>query len=172
MMRRVGIVAAALLALVACCMIGWGAGRLSAGSAHPEDQQAVALAESLSTARAEAASRLQSWRDSLRSMPRDTVVRRVVRYIAAHDAARVWRDSGPADTGEVIRWLAAADSGCRVSLDSANGETMQARFDADQCADELQKRPTTCSGWSAFGAGVAVMVMSAGGYFWPSESRG
>ena len=156
MMRRVGIVAAALLALGACCMIGWGAGRLSAGSAHPEDQQAVALAESLATARAEADALLQSWRDSLRSMPRDTVVRRVVRYIAAHDTALIWRDSMRTDTVEVIRWLAAADSGCRVSLDSANGETMQARFDADQCADELQKRPTTCSGWSAFGLGLGV----------------
>ena len=161
MMRRVGIVAVVLLALVACCMIGWGAGRLSAGSAHPEDQQAVALAESLATARAEAASRLQSWRDSLRSMPRDTVVRRVVRYIAAHDTALIWRDSMRTDTVEVIRWLAAADSGCRVSLDSANGETMQARFDADQCADEMQRRPATCNGWSAFGAGVAVGFSSA-----------
>ena len=163
MMRRVGIIAAAMLALVACCMIGWGAGRLSAGSAHPEDQQAVALAESLATARAEAASRLQSWRDSLRSMPRDTVVRRVVRYIAAHDAAHVWRDSGRADTVEVIRWLAESDSGCRVSLDSANGETMQARFDADQCAEELQRRPPACNGWSAFGAGVAAGFSAAAG---------
>lgn len=153
MMRRVGIVAVVLLALVACCMIGWGAGRLSAGSAHPEDQQAVALAESLATARAEAASRLQSWRDSLRSMPRDTVVRRVVRYIAAHDTALIWRDSMRTDTVEVIRWLAAADSGCRVSLDSLGGELGQARFDADQCAEELAKRPTTCGRWSAFGVG-------------------
>ena len=153
MMRRVGIVAVVLLALVACCMIGWGAGRLSAGSAHPEDQQAVALAESLATARAEAASRLQSWRDSLRSMPRDTVVRRVVRYIAAHDTALIWRDSMQTDTVEVVRWLAASDSGCRVSLDSLEGELGQARFDADQCAEELAKRPATCGKWSAFGIG-------------------
>ena len=40
MMRRVGIVAVVLLALVACCMIGWGAGwprqtRHSASGATP-----------------------------------------------------------------------------------------------------------------------------------------
>lgn len=156
MMRRVGIVAVVLLALVACCMIGWGAGRLSAGSAHPEDQQAVALAESLATARAEAASRLQSWRNSLRSMPRDTVVRRVVRYIAVHDTALIWRDSGPADTVEVVRWLAASDSSQRVRADSLAGELVQCRYDADQCAEEIAKKPTSCNGWSAFGIGVGV----------------
>ena len=162
MMRRVGIVAVVLLALVACCMIGWGLGRLSAGSAHPEDQH-VALAESLATARAEAASRLQSWRDSLRSMPRDTVVRRVVRYIAEHDTAHVWRDSGPADTGEVIRWLAASDSSQRVRGDSLAGELAQCRYDADQCSDALQARPESCGTWSAFGLGIGVGFSAAAG---------
>ena len=163
MMRRVGIVAVVLLALVACCMIGWGAGRLSAGSAHPEDQQAVALAESLATARAEAASRLQSWRDSLRSMPRDTVVRRVVRYIAEHDTEHVWRDSGRADTVEVIRWLAASDSSQRVRGDSLAGELAQCRYDADQCSDALQARPESCGTWSAFGLGFGVGFSAAAG---------
>ena len=117
------------------------------------DHRVVAMAESLATARAEAAARLQSWRDSLQSMQRDTVVRRVVRYIRAHDTALVWRDSMQTDTVEVVRWLAASDSGCRVSLDSIEGELGQARFDADQCAEELAKRPATGGRWSSFWVG-------------------
>ena len=162
MMRRVGIVAVVLLALVACCMIGWGAGRLSAGSAHPEDQQAVALAESLATARAEARANLDAWMIALQD--RDTVIRRVVRYVVRHDTAWLHHvaDSGKMiDTVDLVRWLAVSDSSQRVRGDSLAGELVQCRYDADQCADELQKRPTTCSGWSAFGAGVAVGFSSA-----------
>lgn len=121
----------------------------------PTDGRAVLLAESLATARAEAAYNLQAWEDALQD--RDTVVRRVVRYIQRHDTA--WRavaDSATTDTVEVVRWLAVSDSTLRVVRDSLQGELVQCRFDATQCADELRERPTSCHGWSAFGGGVAV----------------
>lgn len=144
-------------ALPACVILSGALGFVACWSLHKpapvaSDHRGVEMAESLATVRAEAAARLQSWHDSLESMPRDTVVRRVVRYIAAHDT--LWQDHVVAsheivDTVEIVRWLAASDSSCRVSLDSLEGELVQARWDADQCAD----RPTTCSGWSAFGVG-------------------
>ena len=159
MMRRVGIVAVVLLALVACFMIGWGLGRLSAGSAHPEDQQAVALAESLATARAEARANLAAWDAALQD--RDTVVRRVVRYVVRHDTA--WRDTGAADTVELIRWLAVSDSSQRVRSDSLAGELVQCRYDADQCSETLQARPESCGTWSAFGLGFGLGATAAAG---------
>lgn len=120
----------------------------------PTDGRAVLLAESLATARAEARYNLQRWEAALQD--RDTVVRRVVRYIARHDTA--WRDhvadSGKMiDTVEVVRWLAVSDSTLRVVRDSLEGELVQCRFDAQTCAEELQKRPTSCNGWSAFSFG-------------------
>lgn len=117
----------------------------------PDDGRAVLLAESLATARAEAAYNLQAWEASLQD--RDTVVRRVVRYIARHDTA--WTDTGSVDTVEVVRWLAVSDSTLRVVRDSLEGELVQCRFDAQTCADDLAKRPTSCHGWSAFGWGTA-----------------
>ena len=116
------------------------------------DRRAVLLAESLATARAEARYNLQAWEAALQD--RDTVVRRVVRYIARHDTA--WRDSGSVDTVEVVRWLAVSDSTLRVVRDSLQGELVQCRFDATQCADELRERPTSCRGWSAFGLGFGL----------------
>lgn len=118
------------------------------------DRRAVLLAESLATARAEAAYNLQAWEAALQD--RDTVVRRVVRYIARHDTA--WatvKDSLQVDTVEVVRWLAVSDSTLRVVRDSLEGELVQCRFDATTCAEDLAKRPTSCHGWSAFGWGVA-----------------
>lgn len=145
-------------AFPACMVLSGALGFAACWSLHKPapvvaDHRGVEMAESLATARAEAAAHLQSWRDSLQAMPRDTVVRRVVRYIRDHDTALVWRDSMQTDTVEVVRWLAASDSGCRVSLDSLEGELGQARFDVDQCAEELAKRPATCGKWSAFGIG-------------------
>lgn len=125
----------------------------------PTDGRAVLLAESLATARAEAAYNLQAWEASLRD--RDTVVRRVVRYIARHDTAwRVVAESATTDTVEVVRWLAVSDSTLRVVRDSLQGELVQCRFDAQTCADELRERPTSCHGWSAFGWGYAAGVVT------------
>ena len=120
------------------------------------DRRAVLLAESLATARAEARYNLQAWEAALQD--RDTVVRRVVRYIARHGTA--WRDSGSVDTVEVVRWLAVSDSTLRVVRDSLQGELVQCRFDAQTCADELRERPTSCHGWSAFGWGYAAGVVT------------
>lgn len=55
--------------------------------------------------------------------------------------------------GADLRACLLVDSALVVRGDSLAGELVQARFDADQCADELRKRPTTCNGWSAFGLG-------------------
>ena len=125
------------------------------------DPVRIALAESLATARAEARYALEQWEAALQD--RDTVVRRVVRYIARHDTA--WRDhvadSGKMiDTVEVVRWLAVSDSTLRVVRDSLQGELVQCRFDAQTCADELRERPTHCNSWSAFGSGYAAGVVT------------
>ena len=124
-------------------------------------QRAVALAESLATARAEARANLAAWDAALQD--RDTVVRRVVRYIAAHDTAIVWRDSWRADTVEVIRWLAVSDSSQRVRGDSLAGELVQCRYDADQCSEALRERPESCGTWSAFGLGFGLGATAAAG---------
>lgn len=120
----------------------------------PTDGRAVLLAESLATARAEAAYNLQAWEASLRG--RDTVVKRVVRYIQRHDTAwATGKETLQVDTVEVVRWLAVSDSTLRVVRDSLEGELVQCRYDAQTCADDLAKRPTSCHGWSAFGYGTA-----------------
>lgn len=114
------------------------------------------LAESLATAQAESRANLDAWAKALEH--RDTVVRVVVRYVARHDTAWLHHvaDSGKMiDTVELVQWLAVSDSSQRVRVDSLAGELIQCRYDADQCADELRKRPTTCNGWTAFGWGVA-----------------
>lgn len=123
--------------------------------APPVDSVRVALAESLATARAEARYNLQAWEAALQD--RDTVVKRVVRYIQRHDT--LWatgKNSLQVDTVEVVRWLALSDSTLRVVRDSLEGELVQCRFDATQCADELRERPTSCHGWSAFGWGFGL----------------
>jgi hypothetical protein len=122
-----------------------------------DDRKAVALAESLATARAEARHNLQEWKTALQD--RDTVVRRVVKYIQRHDTA--WRDhvadSGKMiDTVEVVRWLAVSDSTLRVVRDSLEGEVVQARFDADQCNEALAAKPSGY--WRGFGQGVTVGI--------------
>lgn len=117
------------------------------------DPVRVALAESLATARAEAAYNLQAWEASLQE--RDTVVRRVVRYIARHDTAwRTIQDSLQVDTVEVVRWLAVSDSTLRVVRDSLEGELVQCRYDAQVAADALAAKPTGY--WRGFGHGAMV----------------
>lgn len=122
-----------------------------------DDRKAIALAESLAQARAEARYSLQAWEAALQD--RDTVVRRVVKYIQRHDTA--WatiRDSGTVDTVEVVRWLAVSDSTLRVVRDSLEGEVAQARFDADQCNEALAAKPSNY--WRGFGHGVTVGAAS------------
>lgn len=123
------------------------------------DIRAVALAESLATARAEARANLEAWEAALQD--RDTVIRRVVRYVVRHDTA--WRDTGAVDTVELIRWLAVSDSSQRVRGDSLAGELVQCRYDADQCSEALQSRPESCGTWSAFGLGFGLGATAAAG---------
>lgn len=123
------------------CFMAWE-GQQDAPQSAP-DHRAVALAESLTTALAEATHNLQAWKAALDSAPRDTVVRRVVRYIARHDTAwRVVAESATTDTVEVVRWLAASDSTLRVVRDSLEGELTQCRYDAQVTADALAAKPS------------------------------
>lgn len=55
--------------------------------------------------------------------------------------------------GADVRACLLADSALIVRADSLAGELAQARYDADQCAEEPRKRPSTCNGWTAFGLG-------------------
>lgn len=148
--RILAFVGIASLALVIAIVVGNWMPHKPAPPAP--DLRAVALAESLATARAEARANLAAWDAALQD--RDTVVQRVVRYIQRHDTA--WRDTGSLDTVEIVRWLALSDSTQRVRGESLAGELVQCRYDADQCAEEIAKRPTSCNGWSAFGIGVGV----------------
>ena len=117
------------------------------------DRRAVLLAESLATARAEARYNLQAWEAALQD--RDTVVRRVVRYIARHDTAwRVVAESATTDTVEVVRWLAVSDSTLRVKLDSTNGEVIQRDYDLNECQEALAAKPSGY--WRGFGHGAMV----------------
>lgn len=124
--------------------------------------QAVALAESLATALAETRAALRAWETALRDAPPDTVVRWATRYVRRHSTDTVYAvDTLP--PVELVRTLVVSDSACRVSVDSLAGEVVQARFDADQCAEEIAKRPTSCNRWSAFGAGFATGFTLAAG---------
>ncbi len=132
-----------------------------------DDRKAVALAESLATARAEARHNLQAWEKALQD--RDTVVRRVVKYIQRHDTAwATGKDSLHVDTVEVVRWLAVSDSTQRVRGDSLEGEVVQARFDADQCNEALAEARKSSPGyWRGFrdggSAGLIVGGLLSGG---------
>ena len=65
--------------------------------------------------------------------------------------------------GEDVRAVLVSDSSCTVRADSLSGELVQCRYDADQCAEEIAKRPTSYSGWSAFGIGVGVGAAATAG---------
>lgn len=58
--------------------------------------------------------------------------------------------------GADVRAVLVSDSSCTVRADSLAGELVQCRYDADQCAEEIAKKPTSCNGWSAFVIGVGV----------------
>jgi hypothetical protein len=148
--RTLAFVGIASLALATALVVGnWPPHKPAPPS---PDLRAGALAESLATARAAALANLAAWEAALQD--RDTVIHRVIRYVVRHDTA--WRDTGSLDTIEVVRWLALSDSTQRVRGDSLAGELVQCRYDADQCAEEIAKRPTSCNEWSAFGIGVGV----------------
>lgn len=145
---------------------------------EPVARRAVLLAESLATARAEGKALRDLNRALLDSLRRDSVVPVVVRKLRR--AAPKWEpppvalptdstaldsaNSALAQCQETVREAARQIEGLAYSLDSANGETAQARFDAQTCAEELQKRPTSCNGWSAFGAGFVAggLTVAAG----------
>ena len=147
----------ASLALVVALVVGnWMPAK---PAPRPPDLRVVALAESLATARAEARANLDAWMIALQD--RDTVIKRVVRYVVRHDTA--WRDTDDVDTVELVRWLAVSDSSQRVRGDSLAGELIQCRYDADQCSEALQARPESCGTWSAFGLGFGLGATTAAG---------
>lgn len=78
----------------------------------------------------------------------------------------------PHDTGRtcvadsVLRIVAVGDSACRVEADSLRGSNAEQAFDLESCQErirELEKRPESCSRWSAFGAGALAGCGVCGG---------
>lgn len=64
---------------------------------------------------------------------------------------------------EDVRAVIVSDSACRVEADSLRGELVQARYDAETCADALQERPESCGTWTAFGLGFGLGATAAAG---------
>ncbi len=131
------------------------------GQAREADARAQARRDSLvshyATRYTRDSARLEQWRDSIESMPPDTLIRRVVRYIRTHDTA--WVDTGSTDTVGVVRWLSVSDSAQRVSRDSLAGELDQCVYDLN----EAMSRPAPAPRWSwgSFQAGVGVGAAGA-----------
>lgn len=96
----------------------------------------------LSRARHDDSVRLAKWTDSLASMPPDTLVRTVTRYVERHrrdTVAVVYHDSAWMPT-QPLRELATSDSACRTREDSLRGvvalDSVKARIDSvDRVAD-------------------------------------
>ena len=95
--------------------------------------------------------------DSLRALLASTAARVVVR-LPAHIRTVIERDTlrdTVAVAGADVRVLLVSDSAQRVRGDSLQGELDQCAYDVQQCMDDLQKRPSTCNRWTAFGAGFS-----------------
>lgn len=104
--------------------------------------------------------------DSLASILSAQVVRIRTRWLPGNLDTLIQRDTvrdSVLVSGADVRTILVADSSCVVRYDSLAGELSQAQFDAIQCAEAIAKRPTSCNGWSAFGAGVVSGVVAAAG---------
>ena len=137
------------------------------GQARDADQRAQARRDSVVAVLAQRHAldsvRLVGWADSvvqvrgdsLRALLASTAARVVVR-LPAHIRTVIERDT-LRDTvvvaGADVRVLLVSDSAQRVRGDSLQGELDQCAYDVQQCMDDLQKRPSTCNRWTAFGAG-------------------
>lgn len=155
--------------LVVAGLIWW---RESTPAPARTDARRVVLADSLARHRAlDSAALIQYGRaversrgDSLARLlaVRATAVR--TRWLPGRLDTLVQRDTvrdSVVVAGADVRTILVADSACIVRADSLAGELVQARYDADQCSEELRKRPTSCNGWSAFGFGAAAGVAFA-----------
>ena len=131
------------------------------GQAREADARAQARRDSLvshyATRYTRDSVRLEQWRDSIESMPPDTLIRRVVRYIRTHDTA--WIDTGSTDTVGVVRWLAVSDSAQRVRGDSLAGELDQCVYDLEEAMSRTSPAPRWS--WGSFEAGVGVGAAGA-----------
>jgi hypothetical protein len=139
------------------------------GQAREADQRAKARRDSVVAVLAQRHAldsvRLVGWADSvvqvrgdsLRALLASTAARVVVR-LPAHIRTVIERDT-LRDTvtvaGSDVRVLLVSDSAQRVRGDSLQGELDQCAYDVQQCMDDLQKRPSTCNRWTAFGAGFS-----------------
>lgn len=139
------------------------------GQARGADQRAQARRDSVVAVLAQRHAldsvRLVGWADSvvnargdsLRALLASTAARVVVR-LPAHIRTVIERDT-LRDTvtvaGADVRVLLVSDSAQRVRGDSLQGELDQCVYDVQQCTDDLQKRPSTCNRWTAFGAGFS-----------------
>ncbi len=128
----------------------------------PDDGRAVLLAESLATARAEGRQEVQRVRDSAKALPPSVVVRWAIKRIQVRDTAwRMWSpDSIPPDTSELAQCREVVRK-CETDLavegfvaDSAKGELVQCRYDAQVTADALAAKSSGY--WRGFGHGAMV----------------
>ena len=67
-----------------------------------------------------------------------------------------------------VKLVMLSDSSCHVRSDSLEGANAELAFDNDALTDrvqQLEKRPATCNGWTAFGIGYAGGVASSIGVY-------
>lgn len=155
-----------VVALIAAfaAVAGFVVGVRSASKGINRSESSTALHDSISAERDLELVRFNVWADSVLNLRGDSLA-----ALLAAQAVRVrvrWRldtlvhrdtiRDSVLVAGADVRAVLVSDSSCSVRSDSLAGELVQARYDADQCADELAKMPTTCNGWTAFGIGVGV----------------
>lgn len=104
--------------------------------------------------------------DSLEGLLSDQAMRIRTRWLPGRLDTLIQRDTvrdSVLVSGSDIRTILVADSSCVVRSDSLAGELAQAQFGANQCAEEITKRPTSCNGWPSFGLGFASGFSAAAG---------
>jgi hypothetical protein len=128
----------------------------------------AALEDSIGRARRSDSIRLAKWADSLASMPPDTLVRTVTRYVERHrrdTVVMVYADT-VALPAQVVRELVVSDSACRTRVDSLRGvvavDSVRSRIDSvDRVADldAVKRQRWTWAGWGLLaGLGVCGVV--------------
>lgn len=75
------------------------------------------------------------------------------------------RDTGTTCVPDsAVKLVMLSDSSCQVRSDSLEGANAELVFDNDVLTDraqQLEKRPTTCNGWTAFGLGFGTGAAAA-----------
>ena len=154
-----------ILVLVLCLFRGMlsprHAGGILADSGRARVHDSIEVAQALARVSLAEYGRevAQARGDSLATLLAAQAGRIRTRWLPARLDAIIQRDTvrdSVLVAGADVRAVLVSDSSCSVRADSLAGELVQARHDADQCAEEIAKRPTSYNGWTAFGIGVGV----------------